>query len=177
MKKLKAILLGFALCMAAPLVAEDFSWVNYGAGIEKGDKLLSVDASLGWGDFAYFGGGVFYTPWVYGDFQIAVPLGSINLPFTFGGFVGANFVLGNYFSVDLALGGSAAYHIRLPLDKFDLYAGLKIGLRLYLGNWYYRKVGIDWGLNIGASYFFSDAFGVNVELGYPGFKGGVIFKF
>lgn len=176
MKKLKAILLGFALCMAAPLVAEEFSWVNYGAGIEKGDKILSVDASLDWGSFGYFGSGYFYTPWVYGDFQVAVPLGSINLPFTFGGYAGANFVLGNAFSVNIVAGGAASYHIRLPLDNFDLYAGLKLGLKVYIGNWWPGVIGFDWGLNVGASYFFSDAFGVNVELGYPGFKAGVVFK-
>lgn len=160
MKKLKAILLGFALCMAAPLVAEDFDWsqfwCNYGAGIEKGDMLLSADVGIGWLSFY---------PTVYVDFEIAQPIWK--LPFTFGGYASVR----PFGGFGLSVGGSAAYHVMLPPKNLDVYLGLKIGIDILPTIWFTP------GFNIGASWYFTDKIGVNLELGYPGTRAGVIFKF
>lgn len=175
MKKLKAILLGFTLCMVAPLAAEDFDWsqfwCNYGAGIEKGDILLSADASF---DFGLFGSAYFGLPYIVADLEFALPVWK--LPFTFGGYVAASLRFGNdYFAVPILFGGSATYHVRMPPKNLDLYTGLKLGARIAIGDSSLNN--FDFGYNIGASWFFTDNFGVNLELGYPYNKTGVVFKF
>ena len=101
------------------------------------------------------------------------------------------------------LGALANYHIQVPVEKLDLYAGLRLGLEFWnwkvdykypfsytdyetSKNWYggtvttpvfkYRtekesikKNGTNFyaGINFGASYFFTEKFGANIEVGYP----------
>lgn len=101
------------------------------------------------------------------------------------------------------LGALANYHIQVPVEKLDLYAGLRLGLEFWnwkvdykypfsytdyetSKNWYggtvttpvfkyktekesIKKNGTNFyaGINFGASYFFTEKFGANIEVGYP----------
>lgn len=88
------------------------------------------------------------------------------------------------------------YHINiLAVDNLDVYAGPRLGLRLDIVNHtdhhYDPAIGgyidnttvntlplFDAGGVIGATWYFSDSFGVNAEVGFPVFlRGGVTFKF
>ena len=85
MKKIKALLIGLVLSFSAPVFASDFDWsqcwCNYGAGIEKGDMLLSVDAALPWDFFDIINANGWAVPHVIADFEIATPIWK--LPFTY----------------------------------------------------------------------------------------------
>ena len=182
MKKIKALLIGLVLSFSAPVFASDFDWsqcwCNYGAGIEKGDMLLSVDAALPWDFFDIINANGWAVPHVIADFEIATPIWK--LPFTFGGYAGVSFWGNKDFSHTAVLaGGGATYHVRMPPKNLDLYSGLKIGVKFDISNEYDNGIRFnpDWGYNIGASWFFSDSFGVNVEFGFPSSKAGVVFKF
>lgn len=175
MKKLKAFLLGFVLCMAVPLAAEDFEWskfwTNYGGGIEKGDVLLSLETSL------LFNESNFHIPWIYADLQFPCLIGG-KVPFTFGCYIDANF---DDFDLCFLTGGSAMYHVMVPLKPLDLYAGFRFGALItysFEGKRFVSPV-ITYDINIGASWFFTDFFGLNLELGTApiDIKFGAIFKF
>ena len=78
MKKIKALLIGLVLSFSAPVFASDFDWsqcwCKYGAGIEKGDMLLSVDAALPWDFFDTINANGWAVPHVIADFEIAAPI-------------------------------------------------------------------------------------------------------
>ncbi len=66
----------------------------------------------------------------------------------------ANFYLDDAFDLD---------------DAWDIYAGTNLGWRIESGN-----DGFNWGLQIGARWFWSDTWGVNAEVGGgSGVLGGV----
>ena len=87
------------------------------------------------------------------------------------------------------------YHINLPVKNLDVYAGPRAGVNLYLKNIEQevrnpntgsrsveKSTGlvpeIRYGGVIGATWYFSNLLGANVELGYPIFaKASVSFKF
>lgn len=99
----------------------------------------------------------------------------------------------------ITAGALLNYHVQLPIEKLDVYAGLRLGLEFY--NWKVDyKVTTDYGngygssssksssdssgtnfyggLNLGAQYFFTEKFAANVEVGYPAFiKVGGTAKF
>lgn len=182
MKKIKALLIGLILSVSAPVFAGDFDWsqcwCNYGAGIEKGDMLLSVDASLPWDFFNIINNNGWAVPNVVADFEVAAPIWK--LPFTFGGYAGVGFWGSKYYNHTIMMvGGSANYHVRMPPKNLDLYSGIKIGMKFDFSSEYENNIHLfaDWGYTIGASWFFTDSFGVNLEFGYPLNKAGVVFKF
>ena len=73
----------------------------------------------------------------------------------------------------------ANYHINVPVEKLDVYAGLKIGAYIYSYTHEETYAGatttdpahvygsFEFGGVAGATWYFSEAFGVNLELGYP----------
>lgn len=185
-KKIKTLLVALVMLCSSSAFAKDFDWskcwCNYGAGIEKGDVLLSVDAGLPWDFFTPFNLGGWAIPPVAVDLQVACPIWK--LPFSFGGYVAGgysqyrnyNYVYNN---IPIKTGASVSYHVRMPAEPLDLYAGMKVGLAIDFGNAYPSNFYVypDYGFNIGASWYFGDAFGVNLELGYPMCKAGFVFHF
>lgn len=187
-KSLKAVVIAIAMLFTANVYAEsDFDWsqcwCNYGAGIKEGDKILSVDGGLSVHPNFYVGNGYGFIPTVIVDFEVAKKIWK--LPFTFGGYAGFDSAWQRdvYVSNNIYAGGSATYHIMLPPKSLDVYATTKVG---FVINSYVDKAHTgahgnpfapDFATNIGASYYFSDNFGVNLEFGYPFQKFGLQFKF
>ena len=185
-KKIITLFASIILLCGTSLFASDFDWstcwCNYGADIEKGDKILTVDAGIPWTYFEAFNTGGFAIPEIIIDFQVACPIWK--LPFTFGGYGSFGFEsyhYGNdvYSHVLTTAGASATYHIKMPPKQLDLYTGLKSGVRIDWSKYYSsgHDIGFDYGFNIGASWYFSKTFGLNLELGYPINKFGMVFKF
>ncbi|MBR4004997.1 MAG: hypothetical protein IKI90_04030 [Treponema sp.] len=174
-KKFLAIFASLFVFGSVSSFAFDWSqcWCNYGGGVEKGDFILHVDAGLG--------------AWLYGDKDWSVPYVEIGLnyagfiwklPFTFGGYVGTD-MHGYYddFYQRLYTGGDIAYHIQLPPEIIDLYAGSRLGIVIYMGD-YSRNWNWTYDPYIGANFFFTDSFGLNVETGYLNWlRAGFSFKF
>ena len=122
-------------------------------------------------------------PYLEANLDVATYVGK--LPFTFGGYAGF-FCNGTHYT-DPAIndtfygavytGAEALYHISLPPAGLDVYAGARAGVQIYVGD--VSGVSFDWGVvALGARYFFTKAFAVNLEFGYPNWvKAGVTFKF
>ena len=121
-------------------------------------------------------------------------------------YFGMDFGIGNDFSLGFetsfrdradyytvwGLAGNANYHFNRILNipkSFDFYAGANIGGYSYTydDKYYYndpyrsKESGLGLGVQVGGRYFFSPAFGINLELGganaFSGGKFGVTFKF
>jgi len=91
----------------------------------------------------------------------------------------------NYGHKILGFLGNANYHFNnlLNIDsKYDVYGGLNIGFYSWSSPNGYKghTSGLGLGLQIGGRYYFSDKFGINLELGggnsVSGGKIGVSFK-
>lgn len=165
-KSAKGLIAALVLLFAAPLSAGDFDWsqfwCNYGGGIEKGDLIVNVDTGFGLGGYGLLPIAV--------DVQIAQPIWK--LPFTFGGWGVVTFIGG--FSA--TVGGEAAYHVMLPPEKLDVYAAVKVGVWLGgFGDVFWLLPSI--GGSLGATWYFTDMIGVNLEVGYPLLKAGLSLKF
>ena len=97
---------------------------------------------------------------------------------------------GNYYYGDasaIGIGGNGNYHFNRILNmpsKFDFYAGASLTLFIwnYDNNDYHADHdALGLGLQVGGRYFFTDKFGINLELGgnsgtTSGAKFGVTFK-
>ena len=174
-KKFLAVFAALFVFGTAGAFAFDWSqcWCNYGGGVEKGDVILHVDTGLG--------------PWLFGNKDWNVPYVEVGvnvagyiwkLPFTFGGYVGTD-IHGyqDYFYTRLFTGGDIAYHIQLPPKIMDLYAGNRIGVVLYLGD-YSKNWNMTYDFYTGINFFFTEAFGLNVEVGSVNWlRAGLSFKF
>ena len=190
MKKFKIMIAAVVLALACGSVsASEFDWskcwCTFGGGIEQGDVLLSVGVA----PFSLLGiqSGNGYTQWgiPYSEVNLDFATYVGKLPFTFGGYAGfymngvdyADPNVKDYFNFRVYTGAEALYHISLPPSGLDVYAGARAGVVILLGNT--SGVGFDWGVvALGARYFFSKSFGVNLEIGYPNWvKAGVTFKF
>lgn len=197
--------------------AQNVDWKNYGAGIEEGDFIVRGDIGFSrhWKSLPYDGS--MKVPYLEASVEYIKKLGE--LPLGFGGFIGysqdkmketASFGVEDVPDYEwkgemnyINLGALANYHIQVPVEKLDLYAGLRLGLEFWnwkvdykypfsytdyetSKNWYggtvttpvlkYRtekesikKNGTNFyaGINFGASYFFTEKFGANIEVGYP----------
>lgn len=184
MKKRWYIVLS-VLLLGAPALsfASDFdwsqSWCNYGAGIEKGDWLLTVDGGVS--ETLFSGSGYWGIPYAEVSVKIAQPIW--RLPFTFGGYVGVDaygYKKTDYSDawsqVRIHFGGEAQYHVMFPPKHLDLYAGTRLGAVIYAGH--NSGFHLDGAGILGANYFFTDHFAVNAELGAPVWlKVGVTFAF
>ena len=190
MKKFKMMMVAVVFALACGSVsASEFDWskcwCTFGGGIEQGDVLLSVGVA----PFSLLGfrSGDGYTYWAvpYSEVNLEVATYVGKLPFTFGGYAGlfmdgvdyTDAHLKDWFDINLYTGAEALYHISLPPSELDVYAGARAGVVIYFGD----TTGVDfsWGVvALGARYFFSKSFGVNLEIGYPNWvKAGVTFKF
>ncbi len=199
MKKRSLIAALIVLLCGTSLSAKSFDWsqcwCNYGGGIEKGDFIVNVDAGLLYSDFVYTGyDGYWCLPPIMVEVQYAQPIWK--LPFTFGGYAGIHAYgykyLDHYDIVNrhyvyetdtywgLFFGGEAAYHVQLPPESLDVYAVTRIGANIPVVK---PKSSVwvpdyfQFGEAIGANWFFSKSFGLNLELGYPFTKFGVTLKF
>ncbi len=210
MKKL--LVAGFCLLGALCFMqAQNVDWKNYGAGIEEGDFIVRGDIGFSrhWKSLPYDGS--MKVPYLEASVEYTKKINE--LPFGFGGFIGYSqdkmketaSVAGWVDAPDIEwkgemnyinLGALANYHIQVPVEKLDLYAGLRVGLEFWnwkvdykqpvlvsiWGNdgsldnqWYETKKesikenGTNFyaGINFGASYFFTEKFGANIEVGYP----------
>jgi len=70
------------------------------------------------------------------------------------------------------IAGKANYYLDDAVDldsAWDVYAGVNLGWRVQTGN-----DGVNWGLQVGARWFWSDKWGINAEVGGgSGVLGGV----
>ncbi len=194
--KLKKIIATVAAVFALGTSAFAFEWSecwkNYGGGIEKGDMILSAGLGLNYTAFSMLGNnGSYVIPNILADFEIAQPIWV--LPFTFGGYAGFDGygwkTGGEYNSwTRISLGGLAKYHVQLPVEKLDVYLGLKLGVSIWNNKWEYKAYGetysgsephwyFDGNYVLGATYYFTDMIGVNAELGYPYTRVAVAVKF
>ena len=94
-----------------------------------------------------------------------------------------------YKSTALGLGVNANYHFNTIMDipsKFDFYAGANITYYVWNYDEYYNNdhpnnVSVAPGLQVGGRYFFTDNFGLNLELGgntgTSGAKFGITYIF
>jgi outer membrane immunogenic protein len=91
----------------------------------------------------------------------------------------------NYKSSAIGIGGNGNYHFNSLLhipSKFDFYAGASLTYYIwnYDNNNHPDNTSLGLGLQVGGRYFFTDNFGINLELGgntgTSGAKVGVTFK-
>lgn len=175
-------------------------FLNYGTPIDQGDMLVSVSTGMPWSSFDCINNGGWGAPGLLGKFEYAQPIGPV--PFSFGGYLGldwrgypgyhTNYYYGDYYYnngyVDdgvvrghfgLRFGGLATYHVAIPqVYGLDLNTTLKMGMNFDISKAFSNgvRVGFDWGLSVGASYFFTEEIGITTELGYPYWTFGAIFK-
>ena len=164
---------------------------NGDAPFGKGDNTIGLFAGLpiGWDD--YLSG---YTPMpslgVIFDHGIIDDLGPGNLGV--GGVVALNSAKGNYSngsatSRNFIIAIRGTYHLTILADrnnKFDPYAGVTAGLRIYeYKNTYLNattnSVNPVLGAFVGAKYNFASSFGAFAEVGYDisFVRGGICFNF
>ena len=146
MKKL--LVAGFCLLGALCFMqAQNVDWKNYGAGIEEGDFIVRGDIGFSrhWKSLPYDGS--MKVPYLEASVEYTKKLGE--LPLGFGGFIGysqdkmketASFGVEDVPDYEwkgemnyINLGALANYHIQVPVEKLDLYAGLRLGLEFW--NW------------------------------------------
>ena len=194
MKKFKGLFLAIMMLFSAPAFAADFDWsqcwCNYGAGITPG--TMSADISLGFNDnffdpFDLKNG--WSLPYIEGSFDVAYPIWK--LPFSWGGFFGVNIGgassdVAKYSMFVMNFGGQIRYHIMLPIEKLDVYTGIRLGAKIAVAKTKVNDVtnkdlsgsGFYWSTFIGAHYYLNKTFGFVLEFGYPVWaKTGVSIKF
>lgn len=192
MKKLVAIAVAL-FTMVASVSAYEWKdcWQNYGGGIKENQFIVNVGAGI---NSNMFKGYTSVFPPIEASVEYTKKIWV--LPFGFGGFFAYDGYVdkwksdGSDFAVaenNLYFGGLIKYHAQLPVDNLDVYArtylGAKVNMWESANNLYNTKSEStktyfysEWGL--GATWYFSDFFGVNVELGYPTIiKAGVSLKF
>ncbi|MDE5898610.1 MAG: hypothetical protein K2H09_05035 [Treponemataceae bacterium] len=179
------------LAMGAAASAYEWSecWKNYGGGIEEHD--LIINAGVGVNSMMFVSGRSGFIPPVELNVEFMQKIWV--LPFGFGGFFGFSGYNEKYDVLDggytqhfknFYFGAFANYHLQLPVEKLDVYAGMRVGAEIVRSDWelggrdeHDVAGGVYWGGTLGASWFFTDFFGVNLEFGYPTFaRLGVSFK-
>lgn len=192
MKKLMAIAIAmFTLVASVSAYEWKDSWQNYGGGIKEHQFIVNAGAGI---NSALFDGHDLVFPPV--ELSVEFTQKIWVLPFGFGGFFAYDGSFDKKTVEDweyeeavnnLYFGGLIKYHAQLPIENLDVYARTYLGAKVHMweadNNYNYKKSSdtvtsfySEWG--IGATWYFSDFFGVNVELGYPTIvKAGVSFKF
>ena len=192
MKKLMAIAIAmFTLVASVSAYEWKDSWQNYGGGIKEHQFIVNAGASI---NSTMFEGHTATFPPVEVSVEFTQKIWV--LPFGFGGF----FAYDGYLDKEtvegyeyaeavnnLYFGGLIKYHVQLPVENLDVYARTYLGAKVNMyesskstSDEKYERTRTsfysEWG--IGATWYFSDLFGVNVELGYPTIvKAGVSLKF
>jgi|SRR5450432_438226 len=196
MKKIKTIL-GIAALAAITLVSNKASAQKGGRDgntFQTGTVTVSIGAGLGrnsYGNYGYYGSGYYGYGTAIGA-KVAAEAGIWQLGpgvLSLGAEIGGSFSTANYNSYKsniIIVAVRSAYHFGWNVDKLDTYAGLSVGPGFRSYN--YRDVNdskytrhdvvVSPGAFIGATYFFSENIGVNVEAGYDitEIQGGIIFK-
>jgi hypothetical protein len=163
-----------------------------GSGESNPVQLGSFIVNLGIGAGADYGG--YYYNTAFG-FKIAAEAGLFQAGpgvITLGGELGGSVSDGGYYGYDgykshtFVVAGRAAWHYGWNLGGLDTYGGVSAGPgfrhRAYVdGNGVSvtdNTVVFAPGIFVGASYFFTPGFGVNVEAGYDitSVQAGVVFK-
>lgn len=192
MKKLMAIAIAmFTLVASVSAYEWKDSWQNYGGGIKEHQFIVNAGAGI---NSALFDGHDIVFPPI--ELSVEFTQKIWVLPFGFGGFFAYDGYSDKWeqYGVEYAVaennlyfGGLIKYHAQLPVENLDVYArtylGAKVNMWESVNNVDDKKSSdtktyfySEWG--IGATWYFSDFFGVNVELGYPTIvKAGVSFKF
>lgn len=192
MKKLMAIAIAmFTLVASVSAYEWKDSWQNYGGGIKEHQFIVNAGAGI---NSALFDGHDLVFPPI--ELSVEFTQKIWVLPFGFGGFFAYDRYSDKWeqYGVEYAVaennlyfGGLIKYHAQLPVENLDVYArtylGAKVNMWESVNNVDDKKSSdtktyfySEWG--IGATWYFSDLFGVNVELGYPTIvKAGVSFKF
>lgn len=192
MKKLMAIAIAmFTLVASVSAYEWKDSWQNYGGGIKEHQFIVNAGAGI---NSALFDGHDIVFPPI--ELSVEFTQKIWVLPFGFGGFFAYDGYSDKWkqYGVEYAVaennlyfGGLIKYHAQLPVENLDVYARTYLGAKVNMWEsvnsvddkkssdtkaYFYS----EWG--IGATWYFSDLFGVNVELGYPTIvKAGVSFKF
>jgi hypothetical protein len=183
MKKKIGIMLALVFVAGGTAFAVD--WAAYPDSVTKGKFIFNAGIGLG----TPLRGAMVVPPIILSA-DYALPLGG--LPFTLGllgGFTTSQEKWSApYTGVDygythsytgIAIAGRFGYHPNLGVKNLDVYADIALGYYIfsgkaeYSGSWgtIQRTSPNDysqfyWGLNLGARYFFANALGVFVELGY-----------
>ena len=179
---------------AKETTAEDI-FFNYGGTVEE--KQFIIKAGVGITDFN-FGHYSLFIPPIGLSAEYTVKCGVAPLGFGLElDYAHRTYKYSNYYGYDYKDSYNdwyiltfANYHINVPVEKLDVYAGLKIGAYVHS---YTQEVTISgdkttyptdtyaypqFGAVAGATWYFSKAFGVNLELGYPFLaKASATFKF
>lgn len=194
MKKFKGLFLAIMMLFSTSAFAADFDWsqcwCNYGAGIKPG--TMTADISFGINDnffdpFELNKG--WALPYMEAAFDVALPIWK--LPFSWGGFFGTN--IGgskddycNYSMFFMNFGGQVRYHVLLPVDNLDVYAGVRLGAKVAVSKTDengkvskdYAGSGFYWSTFLGAHYYLNKTFGFVLEFGHPVWvKTGISLKF
>lgn len=186
--KNKKKLIVCALCAAligTAVSAEEFNWAecwkNYGGEIEEGDFIVNAGVGLSAWNFNYSS-----SSWIipYLEASVEYTKKIWVLPFGFGGyfgFCGQGNSDSDWSYNYINFGGLVNYHIQLPVEKLDVYTGIRMGADIVT----HKVAGssdvggfFDFNYRLGASYYFTDLIGVNAEIGWPVYlKASVSFKF
>lgn len=192
MKKLMAIAIAmFTLVASVSAYEWKDSWQNYGGGIKEHQFIVNAGAGI---NSTMFEGHTATFPPVEVSVEFTQKIWV--LPFGFGGFFAYDgytdkwsegYVNFGEAENNLYFGGLIKYHVQLPVENLDVYARTYLGAKVNMyesskstSDEKYERTRTsfysEWG--IGATWYFSDLFGVNVELGYPTIvKAGVSLKF
>ena len=178
---ISAILFGFGILVTAAATAQDrgiFSPVEKGsltfnAGVGIGTEYQSDYYNSALGTKASIESGL----WNVGPGVITLGL-EAGTSFSNGGYYD------NYRTSTMIVAGRSAWHNGWNIRNLDTYAGLSAGIGFH--NYRYNKNGAVnqsevipvFGGFVGASYFITPTFGINVEAGYDitQIQGGIVFK-
>ncbi len=188
-KTIKKIIITLLLAVSTSAFAKEFDWskcwCNYGGGLENGDFLLNIGTGIHSDPLRYNDGWFWPSLEVSGEYVHKIWV----LPFSFGANIGwARYGYSNH-NFDLTnnmfyTGANVKYHIQFPPEKLDLYVVHKFGFMRESWEEEYAdrtedhtKLSLYSHFALGASYYFSESIGFNLELGYPlVIKGGVSIK-
>lgn len=204
-KKLKYFIAFLFVLSSVFVYSEEFDWSkcwqNYGGSVKENDFIINAGIGLSEAVFdnnnydilyrmPYFEASVEYTKKIW-----VLPLG-------FGGFFGYSSYEGNeeyvynlsyikktmrrsYFDV----GALINYHVQLPVKNLDVYTGIRTGAKIrydsisYEGTSYIpsnqnvTNLLFLFDYRLGATYYFTNLIGANLETGYPVYlKASVSFK-
>lgn len=145
--------------------------VNLGVGVGNDYKNVNYNSALGTKAALEFG------IWQAGP-------GVVSLGAEVGGTFSRGGRYDDFRSRTIVVAGRSAWHYGWKVSGLDTYAGLSAGAGFHHydynnGNHYdYNDVIPVFGGFVGASYFFTPGFGVNIEAGYDvtSLQAGVIFK-
>ena len=173
MKKFLLVLLILVVIGGAAFA---FDPLGYPPPLDGGNFLLDIGAGLGYYGYDY-NTGKFMIPPLYVSGQFALK----PIPLSVGGLVtfSARSWSGYpYFRIGVY--ALANWHFGFDVDWLDLYAGIILGANIGIDTdpgWKGRSY-FDYGVHVGAHFYFSRAFGLQVEAGWPYWiKAGLAFKF